>query len=145
MSKSEMIDINTESTESLDIPEDTSTLLKLYDVNRNVQTDSSQGFYSRLANSSKNLYQTHYLLNKEQFILLLGALLGGYLTMNNLSPEYRFDKSPTISIPDEIESWNDLRNEIYNTELLLDDQPNYSHNSTIILAQRIGFPTTFEL
>jgi hypothetical protein len=145
MSSSEIKFIDTESTESLIIPESAYDLNNLYHGNRSAQTEAAQGFYSRLANLSNSLYQSQSLINKEQFILLLGAILGGYFTMSNLTPDYRFDKSPTLSLTYESDSWKDLVDEIYVIDSYLDDQPNYSHNATIELAKKIGFPTDFEL
>jgi len=145
MNNSDVERFEPESTESISISDDTLNLNKLNISNRNTQTGAAQGFYSRFVILLNSLYKNQNLLNKEQMFLLYGAFLGGYLTMSNLSPDYRFDKSPTTSSEYDNDSWQNLDNEYFISYADIEDQPNYSHNDVFILAQKIGFPTEFEL
>lgn len=146
MNNFEFEKIKSNSSVSIDIPVDS---LKYNAIENPLiigkNTIAYQGFYDRLTAIIKSLYQKYSLLNIEQLLVLFGALKGGYFVMHNLSPDYRLDKSPTISVEHDFNSWHSLNEDFIYHDNYIDDQPNYSHNEVYLLAKKIGFPTEFEL
>jgi len=146
MNNFEFEKIKSDSSEFIDIPIDS---LKYNGIKNplimDTHTGAYQGFYERFAAITKSLYQNYSLLNREQLFVLFDALMGGFFVMHNLSPDYRLDKSPTISVEHDFNSWHSLNEDFIYHDNYIDDQPNYSHNEVYLLAKKIGFPTEFEL
>lgn len=84
--------------------------------------------------------------SEEQFILFIEAVIGNPLTIRNSVPDYRLDKSPTSTVNNEnLIAWYHMDQEDMWEYTDVEDQPRYSYNQIYQLAQRIGFPTEFEL
>ncbi len=112
---------------------------------RKQDTGGSQGFASRLGSAVNNIYEKSNLLPKPLSMLIIGAIMSSSLTLHNLEPKYRIDKSPTSNINSNIAEWDKLEKEDLIQYIDLKDQPRYSHNEIYQLAKQIGFPTNFEL
>lgn len=146
-----MIDNNTEKNElttnsTIENPLDINQLKLLEKLPRQTfNTAGSQGFANRLATSIRRFYESYNLLSEPQIILIVGALLGSSLTLQNIKQDYRIDKSPTSTIDTNISDWYQLDAEIFVEYTDIIDQPKYSYNKTYLLAKSIGFPTKFEL
>lgn len=108
-------------------------------------TGGSQGFVNRLAIAFRNVYENYKPISDPQRFLIIGALLGSSLTLQNFQPDYRIDKSPTTTINNNILDWYQIETEDFRESTDITQQPKYSYNKIYRLAKRIGFPTEFEL
>jgi len=114
-------------------------------INPKKVTGASQGYYNRLASNAKDFNNILTYFPEGKRSLHLFILLMGYLSMKISIPEHRLDKSPTESSHQEhllgsVEEIDYIPQNNY-----IDDQPTYSHNEIYSLAQKIGFPTKYDL
>lgn len=121
------------------------SVINLMASKKNLNTGTSQGFYDRLARFLNSISQNPYKISRDQLVFTIGTLIGGHLIMSNTSPDYRIDKSPTVSLQEHLNILNELEDEYFKHDDEINDQPNYSHNEAIKLAKKIGFPTEYEL
>jgi hypothetical protein len=108
-------------------------------------TFSMRGYSERRASLLKEIYDTQNLIPLPKLWLIIGTLIGRYITMANIGPDYRIDKSPTSSVSSDLYYQIDIYENLSYQYLEIKDQPKYFHNDIYALAKKIGFPTEFEL
>ena len=122
-----------------------SNLKKIYHSQKNTQSGSSQGLNDNVLLKLNSLFKNQNILKKDQLFIILLAFLGGYFTFGNPGPEYRIDKSATKSIEFTKYDLNKYLGEITYSDPYIEDQPEYSHNEAISLAERNGISINFKL